>query len=393
MIYIFTLLFLLILICRYDINGIKTNRIFWYRCILLLLIAIAGLRYRLGADTPNYLYKYYHYTPYITGLKLSDLSYDSEPLYKIVVSFFRSLGLRFYVFQIFHSSFINILLFIYIRRHCRYIFTCVLFYFIWMYVFYNMEEMRASLSVVVCLYANDYFLKKKWLKGYSLILIGCMFHKSTYALLLMPFFYGFLHFNGIGLAFLMASFFFSLYIKTEMAEYVELFAFSESFSESARIYANNDFYGMNEGNLTFHLVHVFPYIVYPFFSYYIIKRNKNNSRAMANIEPFIIVGMMFVLVRANIEFFYRYVHFYAIYIIITLAELLIYIIKSRRVSIISYIMAFVVFSPLFVMIGRTYVELYPRYYPYASVIDKTLDFRRERLYSSEGCNRPNINEY
>ena len=393
MIYLFVIFLLLFLIVYYDINEKSVNRDFWYNTVLFVFILIAGLRYRLGADTPNYLYDYYHYTHDITGLRISELSWDLEPLYKIIVSSFHSMDLPFYAFQLFHALFVNLLLFNYIKRHCHYIFTCVFFYFIWMYFFYNMEELRASMSVVVCLYSNDLILKRKWLKGYLLILVGCAFHKSTFLLLVLPLFYGLLRFNIIGIIFLTASFLISLYLKTNMAEYINLFEFSDSFSESANIYANSETYGENAGNIFFYFVHILPFVFYPLILFFIRRKYSERSSDMIFIEPLIIVGMMFVLLRSNIEIFYRYVHFYAIYIIISFAELFILIVKYKGVGFASYFRTFVVFLPLFVMIGRSYVELLPRYYPYASVIDKTLNENRERLYSDEGCARPSFNEY
>ena len=60
MIYFVVLLLLLILTVRYDINGKTEYRDQWYNAVLVILILIAGLRFRLGVDTVNYIYMFYH---------------------------------------------------------------------------------------------------------------------------------------------------------------------------------------------------------------------------------------------------------------------------------------------------------------------------------------------
>ena len=43
------------------------------------------------------------------------------------------------------------------------------------------------MSIVVCLYANNYILQKKWVKGFMLYLISALFHPQAILIMLTPF--------------------------------------------------------------------------------------------------------------------------------------------------------------------------------------------------------------
>ena len=63
MVYLIVLVILLLLTVHYDINGKTKYRNQWYSAITIILILIAGLRFRLGDDTLNYIYMFYYDTP------------------------------------------------------------------------------------------------------------------------------------------------------------------------------------------------------------------------------------------------------------------------------------------------------------------------------------------
>ena len=73
MIYFVVLLLLLILTVRYDINGKTEYRDQWYNAVLVILILIAGLRFRLGVDTVNYIYMFYHDFPSLFDIDIDFL--------------------------------------------------------------------------------------------------------------------------------------------------------------------------------------------------------------------------------------------------------------------------------------------------------------------------------
>ena len=179
MIYLLVIVLLICLSLRYDINGKTKYRDFWYLMMLVVFILIAGLRWRLMVDTPNYIYNFYHVYPSLENFSFEDYPIGKDPFYVLINSLVISLGGRFYVVQLIEATVVNVLVFKYIKRHSSYLFTCLFFYAIMCYMGYSMETMRASLSVVICLYANDYILDKKWIKGYILLFLALMFHAQT----------------------------------------------------------------------------------------------------------------------------------------------------------------------------------------------------------------------
>ena len=78
MIYCAILFLLVCLSLQYDINGAKKGRDIWYGFMLVAFILVAGLRWRIGIDTPSYLYNFYHEKSILLDGILS--SYCSIPL-------------------------------------------------------------------------------------------------------------------------------------------------------------------------------------------------------------------------------------------------------------------------------------------------------------------------
>ena len=88
---------------------------------------------------------------------------------------------------------------------------------------------------------------------------------------------------------------------------------------------------------------------------------------------------------------YRYVHFYALYIIIFISQLFIDIIKNAKPKSkgLSYVKSFIIAVPLLVLIVRAQMDLAIRYIPYSSVIEKSINYEREK----ESLHPPFVNEY
>lgn len=392
MIYLTVFIVLVFLICRYDINGKIVNREFSFNFILVVLVVIAGMRYRLGGDTPNYLYQFYHNTPKLWELSSDNFQWDGEPLFRLLNTVVLSLGGRFYMVQFLHAFFVNYLLFRYIKRHSQYIFTCVFLYFIWMYTYYNMEEMRASMSLVVCLYANDYILEKKWIKGYLLFIIAGLFHKSAYILLITPLFF-WTKLNFVGYLIILGAYLFGVFVQSQFGDYIELLEFSEAASETMEGYVRTNKYLEQGGNLNYYIAQIFPFLLYPVIAF-IYNKRKNNNLELLKLQPLLLIGLAFVAIQASIELAYRYVHFYAIYLILYMSQLFVDVVKNNKhLHGVAYMKTFVLLVPFLVVVARVQKDLYVRYYPYSSIIEKSVDRDREKDFREQLRPRPNINEY
>ena len=100
----------MVLTIRYDVNGKTEYRDQWYNAVIVILILIAGLRFRLGEDTINYIYAFYHDTPELPDIDIDTfLSSDQPPLWILLNSIIKTLGGRFFVVQLIQATILNTL--------------------------------------------------------------------------------------------------------------------------------------------------------------------------------------------------------------------------------------------------------------------------------------------
>lgn len=393
MIYLIVLFVLIILSVRYDIQGKTKYRDEWYLGMLAVFILIAGLRWRIGTDTVGYLYKFYHVNPYLENFSFKNYPIGKDPLYVLLNSIVKTLWGRFYVVQLIHASFVNILLFNYIKRHSQCIFTCIFFYAIYGYLGYNTEIMRASMSIVVCLYANDFILNKKWFKGYLLYFVALLFHAQTIVMFFTPFLF-FLKLNRKGLVTLCIALVFGFFVQGLLGDYLELLEFGDRIQDKAEAYVESDRYG---GSKSFNgILKIFAYIITALCCLFFLKK-KRFSCDLLKLEPLMMLYMFFLAMNIGMAITYRYVDCYKIYAIFLFAEFFVYLAKDRRFSFgLSYCRAILFFSLLFVAIYFNLFnkkEPYKKYYPYTSIIDKTIDPDKEKKFLEADRSYANIDEY
>lgn len=393
MIYIIIFIILLFLSFRYDIAEKTKYKNQWYYVILIVFILLAGLRYRLGVDTTRYILHFYHDTPLLYELSLEDLSFGKDPLFVLFNSLILTLGGKFYIVQLFHAAFVNCLLFIYFKRHSKYIFICVLFYFMWMFYPLNMEEMRASISVTICLYANDYIIQKKWIKGVLLFVISCFFHASTIVVLLMIAFYN-LRFNRLGVVVVAVVFIGGLWLQSLLDDYLFLFDPETPVGTKAERYLSND--DMMVGSLN-----IFGYIgkislcVYALFALLVVRKLKDNQELL-NYESLLMLYILFSVLGIAVPLSYRFVRFYAIYNILFTSYFFVYLYSNNKLSKgIAYVKGTVVLIPFLYFMIAAHIKKTTlcRFYPYASVIDKSIDKNRELVFSEFNGYEVHPNEY
>lgn len=392
MIYLVVVFVLLVLAIHYDINGKTINRDFWYRLMLLTFILIAGLRWRLGLDTPNYLGYFYHNYPPLSEFSFENYTISNHPLYVLINSAIISLGGRFFVVQLIQSSIVNILIFKYIRKHSSYIFTCIFFYFTcYCYTEFNMEIMKGGISIVICLFAFDYILEKKILKGFALLVLALLFHVQTLILFVLPIFF-FLRLNKTGVIFIIGAFVLGYCLQLLLGEYVFLLEnLEENVADKAEGYAESDKYGNQIHNWKYISVFFLPWAIYSLLSLlYMKKRDAQNS--LLRIEPIAIIGIMFIMIQLNFQIAYRFVDYFRIHFLLLFTELFYGLAKDNRLlsRSVAYVRAFVVFVPLFFMIFFNNYLRRVQYYPYSSVIERTIDKHREHRFM-ETQNRPRAN--
>lgn len=395
MVYIIVLILLVYLSFIYDIREKTKNRAFWYRFMLLVFILLAGLRWRLGVDTPNYLEHFYYKYPTLDKFSFTEYGIGKDPFYVLINSVVKTLGGRFFVVQLIQASIVNILIFKYIKKHSKYFFTCIFLYYISFYYNFNMEIMRASISVVICLFAYDFFLDKKWLKGYLLLCLALMFHLQTIVMFVLPIFL-FLRLNKLGIFIIFGAFLFAIYVNKIFGEYLMMLdVVSEVGAEKAEQYLNSDTFGDQTKNLKFMAVMYFPYIIYSIASLLYLKKNDKDN-PLLKLEPFLLLGVIFVVMELNLYIAYRFVDHFKIYFILFFSELLLNLIKQRVYRLskgVVFARTFIIFILFFFMIGLTNYRRFDRFYPYSSVIERKIDKTREQGFMKHDRMPANRNMY
>lgn len=351
--------------------------------MLLIFILVPGLRWRLGVDTSNYIDFFYHEYPSLDKFSFDDYPIEKSPLYVLINSAVKSIDGKFYIVQLVQSSIVNTLIFKYIKKHSCYLFTCLLFYYLLAYIFYSMEIMRGSISISICLFANDYFLERKWVKAYLLYFIALCFHVQTAILFVLPLLF-FIRLDTKGITILLVVFVAGYLAQTGFGDYLLLMDLD---SLDSGIKSKTIFYARSEGfvgqtkNMNYIIVYILSKFVYGLMSlWYVKKYHSDNS--LLRLEPLLMIGLMFFLIQISIQIAYRYADYYLVYFVLFISEA--FVGFGKRVGGVfrrpSYVRALLLFFPFIFFTAWIFITNAKRYYPYSSVIDRTIDRDREKMY-------------
>lgn len=396
MVYNIIFILLLCLSYYYDFCNHRNGRKEWYYSILAFLILFAGLRWRLGIDTPNYIYHFYYSIPEIEKLTDNDLNLGSKPLWILLNSAVKTLGGRYYVVQLIEAAFVNVLIFNYFKRHSRYVFTCIFFYYVFLYLSFSFTIMKAAMSIVVCLYANDYILQKKWVKGYMLYLISALFHPQAILIMLTPFLL-FLKLNKKSVLLFSFLYVLGFFVQDYLGDSLFLFDFDEDIYDKVENVATSDRYSSRTSNFNYAIVNILPYFIYALLSLYAIKRFRPNSNLL-KFESFVIIYLCFIVLEMNVFISYRFALYYTIYFILLLSESFVEFASLRQKSKYRtkvFLKSLLIVLPFLFLLGyRSYQRAWG-FNPYSSVIERNIDKTREqnRLELHPNGPRANRNEY
>ena len=187
MIYLLVLILLLIPVIKYDWMAKTGGEKFWYYSCLVVLILLAGLRYRIGGDTLMYMAMYDKW-PSISELKYFDFDEaEYQPLWYLFTAICKSISDDFAFFQLFHAAIVNGVFFYFFRKYCpQYYFSAILIYFFGYYCYLNMGVMREVLCISLLLLATSLLLQKKMLLYYIVCIIAYFIHLSALIMIVFP---------------------------------------------------------------------------------------------------------------------------------------------------------------------------------------------------------------
>ena len=147
--------------------------------VFVLIVLIAGLRYRVGGDYDSYVSWYLHKTR----------DYDLEFGFVAVMQLFRSLRLSTQFLFFFFSFFTYFFVYLGIKKFCRQPNVAFLFYILIPTLFLtSLNLVRQSFSVAISFYALYYLIHKKYFIFFMLMLVGISIHNTCIIpLIVFPF--------------------------------------------------------------------------------------------------------------------------------------------------------------------------------------------------------------
>ncbi len=400
MIYFIILGAFLFLIFYYDYCQNKQRRLFWYVVMMVMLILVAGLRYRIGVDSIRYenYYEDLHTLPNLKADDFKDTRY--APLYIILASACRTITSDFTLLQMVIAIIVNCTVFYFFYRNTPHIYLAATFYYICLYLNLNTEVIREALAVCVFLWAWPFFRKGQWLIYYLLCVVAFFCHVSSIVMLLLPLFWipGIRWFFTFGrqtyfivLALMAAGFLVQIYF----FDFIKAIAFTENMAERAEVYKESDL-GGNTLNIVGALGEVFKLMLYPFLALYFLnkgrsKQNLSSDTGLLKMEMMTLMSIYTAALTLGIAILSRYQNYFMFFAIATVSTCVFSELpgKGRKRYRIKFVMWVAVLLPLFAMqIYSLYfanfnksgtLKNYMTYYPYSHRLDPQENPDRENV--------------
>lgn len=357
-------------------NKNSTSSNWAYYSIMILLIGLAGLRYRVGGDTLAYI-KYFESLPSLGDLNEVDfLKAEFNPLWYLFNGIIKYVYDDFIFFQISHAVILNYVIFSFFNKYSKeHRFTLVLFYFVFYFLYFNMEILRESLAIAVFLCGLHFMLEKRWFKYYSLVIICLMIHTSAIILFALPFMKWKLtrkRFLGITI-FMILLFGFNL------------LSFLERLNLPIQVLLKANSYLGSEINLYGVMMQSFLVIPSMIFLYLRKKYNVNEHLFENIITAYIVLGILSMFIGGA----YRFLNYLSIINIIFIVDSLI---LFRKVSYRLNVRILINLAITLLLVNQGYfyfrdtsmyqkdTRFYNRYYPYHSIYDPVRELDREKIY-------------
>ena len=374
MIYLLLLTALISLSIFYDsarIKSVKYNT--WLWVVVISLIAIAWLRYKIGADTAySYMLTYEDY-PSIDKLHFSDLlEYTYQPGWIFFNTLCKYIDSSFYTFQFVHALILNLSILFFLRHKTEYLFTSLLAYYTLNYLEFNTECLRESMAISFALIAFVFYERKKYIVVVVLGFIAFNFHVSAIGALLLPIIAK-LNLSKRNFYILFIILLISPFIYRIIPDQTRLIL-SYTGSEDLAGYYNSEFSTVL--NTNFYIQHVFYHVLIPM---YLIRYNSKycNGKFIGYAYVYSILQILAMFSYA----FYRLSNYIAPFYWIFIADCAMVYLKLNNTSYRKVLYVIFVGIWLFISQGRllgkdsdprlkSNAKIYERYFPYKTWINE-----------------------
>lgn len=389
MLYLFIILYLIVLIYFFDCNKIKSRyKNVHYNLILIILVLVSGLRYRMAPDSVAYMDNFRYLTVPLSELTLQSFTESRyQPFWILINSFCKSIG-SYVLLQILCALILNVCVFHFFKKTTTKIFTCILFYFLVDYFYFNMEIVRESLAIGVFLLAMIKYNEKKMFKTYFLILIAFLFHHFAAILFLVPFFLT----NKISLKY-------KLIFLTSIILF--LFSFGSPLLIIESYLVKFSALDVSVYDLTDFNISLFGYIytslkIIPVIVVIFVYRKKEIPNVYFNRNLLYLLSLLYVFIMiiriTTIPFIERFSNYFIFFVILLLTGAMFDIIDKQVIKPLRF--CSILITSILCLLFQVFpylernpmfgVPLYKRYYPYYSVFSEKTDPERELITEMEG---------
>lgn len=383
MIYLLVFILLLIPVVKYDWMAKTGGENTWFYFNLVVLILLAGLRYRVGGDTLMYM-SVFDECPTLDELKYFDFdTAQYNPLWYIFNAISKSIYNDFFLFQLLHACIVNPIFFSFFRKYCpSYYFSAILLYYVGYFCYFNMEVLRESLCICVLLLSTRLLLEKRWISYYMICILALYIHYSALVMFLFPLL--FLFFKKPSwicqLVLLVSIFTFTAAVNVPL-----LLLSALSVDEQLMILAEK--YLDMERNLNGMLFLLLQYL--PLFGM-IFLRNRYNSCQKPDFTPIVMGVVIIYAFSMNLTGLNRLVNYFVPFILIYTVNTVYFVISNVKVKFtLGYtaltVSIFLLCFNYYYYYAKDVSDAYPNtrfytvFYPYHSVFSPKQEEHRERF--------------
>ena len=375
MIYILLFVIFLYFVGKYDIDISRRkteNQCIVISCIILILLA--GLRYRVGTDTLIYTDEYLSCKP-INLLTYNDLFNDVRyrPGWILFTSFFKTIGANIYVYQLCIATIINISIFYFLKQKVDEIFSAILLYYVICYIFFNTEVIREAISISIFLFAYLQLEKGKILKYIFFCVLAFSFHETAIIMLFVPFVMK-LKVSRIFLP--LTVIIVMLFILAPLIRQISYTYFSMFDLVANKV---DTYFSGLDYNYSFNVSFIFNIVLNVLLPLYVIYLNRFNTQ-MNSFYMMAILSILFYSTSSFLPMFYRLRYYFWLFDTLLFIDLFKYIVKNNKLLYVLCIVVFLLFkSRLYFTLIEGQTPVYVKYHPYTSVFNEDKVIEREML--------------
>lgn len=375
---------------NYDYRGHRKGYLFWYWCTGIYLVCIAGFRWRLGGDTYFYM-NWFDIVPTIDNLTIVFFALQRyEPLFVILASICKTIYPEFWLLQFVQASIVTSVVFWFINRETKHIFSGVAFYFFILFFGFMYDIMRESLAISCFILAWPYLMRSKWIIYYPLIFIAFLFHSGALVLFLLPLLkyksWKFLRWNSLTPIYLFFILLGGFIIRESMFHVLFLLPLPETLAARVLAFSTNP-EGGNTLNIFGMLTTLLNKALYPIMAIYLYQKAHKKS-LIIDIEPMVMLLIIFTILQLPIMILRRFGNYFYIFSIILMARFAFnkILVSTRRFKFFTWLILFSIIPFLELVYwsridSSSGIRKSVQIYPYTHIFTKEVVPERENFWN------------